>query len=218
MNTQTPIDPELLTQLRGIPTPILGDCMDRLPGCVGLRAYYKGPRMAGPALTVQTAPGDNLAIHQALEVVRPGEVIVVDAGGVTDRALVGEIMKLLAQKRQAAGFVIDGAIRDVEAYMDDDFPCFARAVIHRGPYKNGPGRTGVPINLGGQVISPGDIVVGDADGVLAFPSAQLEPLLASARLQIEKEESIIQSIQDGTYNGDYAKPALLRKSGEGFTS
>ena len=95
--------------------------------------------MLGTAFTVRTRPGDNLAIHQALELVGPGDVIVVDGGGDETRALVGEIMKTIAQYRGAAGYVIDGAIRDADAIADDDFPCFARAAIHRGPYKSGPG-------------------------------------------------------------------------------
>lgn len=149
---------------------------------------------------------DNLAIHQALEIVRPGDVIVVDGGRATDRALVGEIMKVLAQTRQVAGFVIDGAIRDVEAYREDDFPCFARAVIHRGPYKNGPGRIGVPVQVGGTVIAPGDVVVGDADGVVAFPVSEVAGLLEAAAVHLHQEEKILAAIRDGIYDGAYAKP------------
>ena len=138
---------------------------------MGLRQYHRSGRLVGTAFTVRTRPGDNLAIHKALELVGPGDVIVVDGGGDESRALVGEIMKNIAEHRGAAGYVIDGAIRDVAAFAASDFPCFARAVIHRGPYKSGPGEINVPVSIGGSVVSPGDIVVGDEDGVLSFPAA-----------------------------------------------
>ena len=124
---------------------VISDNLDRLPGVVGLQPFHRSGRMAGTALTVRTRAGDNLAVHHALELVKPGDVIVVDGGGDITRALVGEIMKDIALHRGAAGFVIDGAIRDVAAFRASDFPCFARGVIHRGPYKTGPGAINVPV-------------------------------------------------------------------------
>src|SRR6478735_6508597 len=97
------------------PTCIISDNLARLPGAVGLRPFHRGGRLVGTAFTVRTRPGDNLAIHQALELVGPGDVIVVDGGGDETRALVGEIMKSIAEYRGAAGYVIDGAIRDAAA-------------------------------------------------------------------------------------------------------
>ncbi|MET4233889.1 RraA family protein [Bradyrhizobium sp. LA6.10] len=159
----------------------------------------------GTAFTVRTRPGDNLAIHRALELVGPGDVIVVDGGGDETRALVGEIMKNIAQWRKAEGYVIDGAIRDVAAFAADDFPCYARAVIHRGPYKNGPGEINVPVTIGGSVISPGDIVVGDEDGVVSFPAAGAAALLEAVRAQVAREEETMKAIREGRYQGSYGK-------------
>lgn len=184
----------------------ISDNMARLPAAVGLRPFHAGGTMAGTALTVRTRPGDNLAIHQALDLLRPGDVLVVDGGGDPSRALVGEIMKALAQRRGCAGFVIDGAIRDADAFARDAFPCFARAAIHAGPYKSGPGEINVPVSVGGMVVAPGDIVVGDADGVVAFPAAAGPALLEATRRQEEQEAAILRSIADGTYAGSYAKP------------
>ncbi|MFK8253043.1 RraA family protein [Ancylobacter terrae] len=195
----------LVDAFRAIPTSILSDNLDRLSGPVGIGPYYSGARMCGRALTVRTRGGDNLFIHKALEIVRPGEVIVVDGAGDVGRALIGEIMKEIALSRGAAGFVIDGAIRDVEAFRDSDFPCFARSVIHRGPYKNGPGQINVPVALGGWVVSPGDIVVGDADGVVSFSLEEAPALLARAHAQIRREEAAIASIRAGLYDGAYAR-------------
>ena len=152
--------PDLIEAFRGAPTSVISDNLARLPGAVGLRPFHRGSKLVGIAFTVRTRPGDNLAIHKALELVGPGDVIVVDGGGDETRALVGEIMKTIAEYRGAAGYVIDGAIRDVAAFAASDFPCFARTAIHRGPYKSGPGEINVPVSIGGSVISPGDIVVG----------------------------------------------------------
>lgn len=196
---------ELIEGLRNAPTAVISDNLGRLPGSVGLRAFHRGAKLVGTAFTVRTRPGDNLAIHQALELVGPGDVIVVDGGGDETRALVGEIMKEIAEWRKAEGFVIDGAIRDVAAFATSDFPCYARAVTHRGPYKNGPGEINVPVSIGGCVISPGDIVVGDEDGLVSFPADNAATLLASVQAQIAREEQMIKTIREGRYEGTYAR-------------
>ena len=208
--------PVHIQAFRGKPTSVISDNLNRLPGPVGLRPFHSGPQLLGRALTVRTRAGDNLAIHQALELVKPGDVVVVvDGGGDTSRALVGEIMKAIAEKRGATGFVIDGAIRDCAAFAN--FPCYARAAIHRGPYKNGPGEINVPVSVGGCVIIPGDIVVGDEDGVVIFSPEKAEQLLATVDAQIAREGQIIQSIADGTYKGAYGATSKS-KSLEGKTN
>lgn len=196
---------DLIEGFRNAPTSIISDNLARLPGAVGLKPYHRSGRLIGAAFTVRTRPGDNLAIHRALELVGPGDVVVVDGGGDETRALVGEIMKNIAQWRKAEGYVIDGAIRDVAAFAADDFPCFARAVIHRGPYKNGPGEINVPVAIGGSVISPGDIVVGDEDGVVSFPAAGAAALLEAVRVQIRREDDTLKAIREGRYQGAYGK-------------
>ncbi|MBA4221900.1 MAG: methyltransferase [Methylobacterium sp.] len=196
---------DIASQFTEIATALISDNLERLPGAIGLRPFHNGRHMVGVALTVRTRPGDNLAIHQVLELVKPGDVIVVDGGGAVDRALVGEIMVAIAAKRGARGFVLDGAIRDAAALGIGDFPVFARAAIHRGPYKSGPGEINLPVSIGGQVIFPGDIVVGDADGVVGFAPAQAEALLVAARAQAAKEAEMMRSIAAGTYKGAYAR-------------
>ena len=199
-------DSNLIEAFRAAPTSVISDNLDRLTGAVGLRPFHRGnARMVGTAFTVRTRPGDNLAIHKALELVGPGDVIVVDGGGDDSRALVGEIMKTIAEHRGAAVYVIDGAIRDVGAFESSEFPCFARSVIHRGPYKNGPGAINVPVSVGGAVFSPGDIVVGDEDGVVAFPPSIATDLLQAVQAQIEREEQTLQAIREGRYQGSYGR-------------
>ncbi len=197
--------PALIEAFRTAPTSIISDNLSRLPGAVGLRPFHRGGQLVGVAFTVRTRPGDNLAIHKALEIVGPGDVIVVDGGGDETRALIGEIMLNIAQYRGAAGYVIDGAIRDASAIAASDFPVFARATIHRGPYKSGPGEINVPVSIGGSVISPGDIVVGDEDGVVAFSQAIAPALLEAVQTQIKREADTIVAIREGRYQGSYGK-------------
>ncbi len=182
-----PVDPDLVREYSGVATLIISDNLERVPGAVGLLPYHSGGPMIGTAVTVKTRNGDNLAIHAALRVARPGDVIVVDGGGDTSQALIGEIILAHAESLGVAGFVIDGAIRDVGAIRTSSMPCYARGVTHRGPYKNGPGAINVPVSIGGLIISPGDLVVGDEDGVVALPGEVARAILPAVRAQEEQE-------------------------------
>ena len=150
--------------------------MDRLHGAVGLRpvpATLGDTRLVGPALTVLTRPGDNLVVHKALDLARPGYVIVVDGAGDETRALVGDLLCRYAAARGVAGLVVDGAVRDIRDLATLGLPVFARSVSHLGPFKNGPGEIGVPISVGGMAVTAGDLVVGDDDGVVAVSALSL---------------------------------------------
>jgi regulator of RNase E activity RraA len=199
---------DLVAAFKHSSTAIISDNLDRLPGAIGIRPFHQVKEvMVGPALTVRVAAGDNLAIHKALDLVKPGDVVVVDGDGDISRALVGEIMMTIAQVRGAAGFVINGAIRDLNAFTQSGFPCFARAAIHRGPFKNGPGDVNGKVSIGGLIVEPGDIVVGDDDGIVAFPQAIAADLLKAVRVQEAREEEILRSIRDGSYTGAYGTKA-----------
>ncbi len=190
-------DAALLEALRGVATSLLSDNMARLSGTVGLAAYHRPKPMAGTAVTVRTRAGDNLAIHRAFDFCRPGDVLVVDGGGDLIQALIGEIMATYAESLGVQGMVIDGAIRDVGSIRARDFPVYARGVTHRGPYKNGPGEINVPVVVGGMAVQPGDIVVGDEDGVLAIPPGQVAQVLEQARAQGEREAATLRAIAEG---------------------
>jgi len=195
---------ELLAGFARTSTSIISDCLDRLPGAP-LRPFHRiEGTMAGTALTVKVPCGDNRAIHQALELLQPGQVLVVDGGGDVSRALMGDIMSAIAEKRGAAGVVVDGAIRDLATIGKGVFPVFARAGYHRGPYKNGPGEINVPVCIGGMIVAPGDIVVGDHDGIVAFPAAQARSLLQRCHATERKEAEMLAQIAAGTYKGAYA--------------
>ncbi|NTF08915.1 RraA family protein [Agrobacterium rubi] len=196
----------LFDGFRSTATALISDNLNRLPAGNGLRPFHKpNGLMIGRALTVRVAAGDNKHIHLALDMVKPGDVIVVDGDGETTRALIGGIMVAIAKSRGAAGFVLHGAVRDTDEIGSDTFPVFAHAAIHRGPYKNGPGYINVSVALNGMVVSPGDIVVGDRDGVVAFTQEEAPALLEATLAQARKEEEIMAQIAAGTYKGAYAK-------------
>ncbi|MDM0004836.1 RraA family protein [Variovorax sp. J22G73] len=191
-STPAAAPPEMLAAFQKVATPHISDNLQRLSGIVGLRRFHRQRKLVGTAITVKTRPGDNLLIYKALMDATPGHVLVVDGGGDTTNALVGELIMLYAQQRGCTGIVIDGAIRDAAAFHDADFPCHARAAIHRGPYKNGPGAVNVPVCVGGQVVHPGDMVVGDEDGIVTFSQAEA-PRLLEAVAQTERFEAAIKA-------------------------
>ena len=208
----------LLAALAEMVTPHLSDCMGRTQGASGaLRPMYSGAgtaaqkTMCGPAFTVKTAPGDNLMVHKALDIAEPGDVIVVDAGGAIDQAIIGEIMSRYGASRKLGGMVIDGAIRDAAALSGSDFPIFARAAVHKGPYKDGPGQIGVPVSIGGMVVMPGDIMVGDADGLVAVGQHEAEALLKAARAVRVKEDATMKEIDEGRLDRAWVDAALKAK-------
>jgi regulator of RNase E activity RraA len=201
--------------LRGMPSSVIGDVMGRLVGSTGLRPVNRTPvTVCGNAVTVSVRAGDNLLIHKALELLQPGDVLVVDGEGDISRALVGEIMMTIARVRGAVGFVMDGAIRDVEAFEQHRFPCWARGVNLRGPYKDGPGTINRPVNVGGMQVKPGDIIVGDSDGLVAVSPDEALAVAQQAGEKIAQEQATIQSILDGSYAAPWVDQALQQK---GFT-
>lgn len=150
-------------------------------------------------------------VHKAMELAQPGDVIVVDAGGETSQAIIGELMQKYAIARGIAGFVIDGAIRDLAALAAEEFPVYARGITHRGPYKDGPGEINVPISVGGMVVNPGDILVGDEDGLLAIPQDEAERVIEMAMRKSVEEANTLKSIAAGTVNKDWIDRTLKQK-------
>lgn len=199
--------------LRGLPTSVIGDVMGgRLIGTTALRPVNRSSVSAcGNALTVRVRAGDNLLIHKALELLQSGDVLVVDGEGDVSRALVGEIMMTTARVRGAVAFVMDGAIRDAEAFEEHSFPCWACGVSLRGPYKDGPGSINVPISVGGMLVRPGDVIVGDNDGVVAVPAALAGEVATKARAKVAQEKETIAAILRGTYSSAWVDEALSKK-------
>jgi RraA family protein len=191
----------------------LCDSMGRTHNAAGgtLRPMHRGGILCGPALTVHTAPGDNLLIHKAIDLAQAGDVIVVDGGGALDAALIGDIMTSYALTRGVAGFVIDGAVRDTEDLAARDLPVYARGVSPRGPTREGPGEINVAVSIGGTVVHPGDIVVGDADGLVFVPAAQANAVLAAVNSLLAKERALLDSIAQGKADRRWVDETLRAK-------
>lgn len=180
----------LVDRLRKLPTANIGDAMRRLGVMdAGIKPIWQGAALAGTAYTVWTRPGDNLGVHEALQHVRPGDVIVVNGGADESRALIGELIAGRAKARGVVGFVIDGAVRDAEGLAEYGMPVFARAVTPAGPYKDGPFTTCVDVAVAGVAVRPGEIVVGDADGVVVVPLGDAELIVKEAEAKHAAEQA-----------------------------
>jgi RraA family protein len=194
------ISPELIVKYREIPAAVVGDCMNRIQATpASIRAMHAGGTvLAGPAYTVKTRPGDNLFIHKAIDQAQPGDVIVVDAGGALDNALVGEMMLTHAETRGIAGVIIYGAIRDSGHVRNHTFPVYAAGVTLRGPFQSGPGHTNITISLGSMTIEPGDLLLGDDDGVICIPFNEAEALYPDALKRFQGENAQRDRVRNGT--------------------
>ncbi len=155
-----------------------------------LKPLDRGSRLVGQALTVDCRPSDNLVLHLAVTKARPGDVLVVDSKGFTTAGPWGDILTLAAQQAGIAGLVIDGAVRDSASIIETGFPVFARGLSIYGTLKNQPGTVNQPILCGGQCIRPGDVVVGDADGLVVIAADELDAVVA-ASVERERKEAMI---------------------------
>jgi len=177
--------------LANLATSLISDAYgDRLLGTVGLSSYNTGHiQVVGSALTVKVSDGDNLFVHKALDLAAPNDILVIDGGGDISRALVGELMATRARTLGALAFVVDGAIRDVDFFINNEFLCWAKGVCLRGPYKNGPGQINAPVVVGGMLVNPGDIICGDRDGLIAIPPHLAEQVAQAANEKKQLEEA-----------------------------
>lgn len=194
-----------------IPVANISDSMARMSAAgARLRPLHRGGKLAGPALTVKSRPGDNLMVHKALDLAEPGDIVVVDAGGDLSNAIIGELMVAHAIRRGLGGIVIHGAVRDLDAIQSGSFPVFAAGVTHRGPYKDGPGEINVPIAIDGMVIAPGDLIVGDSDGLLCVAYEDMAAVYAAAKAKNDAEVAQMAAIQAGSSERGWIDAALQR--------
>jgi regulator of RNase E activity RraA len=192
------VDAALVKKYREIPVANISDSMSRMTaGGARLRPMHAGGVMCGPALTVKTRPGDNLMVHKALDLAEAGDVLVVDAGGDLTNSIIGELMTAVAAGKRLGGIVINGAVRDYASIKAGKFPVFAVGVTHRGPYKDGPGEINVPIAIDGMVIEPGDLIIGDDDGLLCVPFDAVEDVYAKAHAKHASEAETVRKIAAG---------------------
>lgn len=189
------VSPDLVRQAAELPASILADVYGRR-GTVNGRVAALAPtmRVAGPALTVEVRPGDNLMIHAALSIAKPGDVIIVDGKGDRTCALIGEIMASQAMALGVAGMVLDAAVRDTEALRAMGFPVWSVGANPCGPTKSVSGLVNHPICVGGVTVNPGDLVVGDADGVTVIERERVAEMIELGRKKVASERKRLDGI------------------------
>ncbi len=211
------VSADVVHDFKHLPVANVSDVMSRMTaGGARLRPFHAGGNLAGPALTVKTRPGDNLMVHKALQMAEAGDVIVVDAGGDLTNAIIGELMLAHAEQIGLAGIVIDGAIRDSAAIRASRLPVYAAGVTHRGPYKDGPGEVNVPISIDGMVIQPGDLVIGDEDGLLCVPYADVAAIYRAAKAKQEAEEGMMAETRKGNVKKPWVDQRLKELGWDGL--
>jgi regulator of RNase E activity RraA len=147
-------------------------------------------------------------VHKAVDMAARGDVLVIDAGGQTDRAIIGGLLGSYAQNRAIAGIVLDGAVRDLSELAGLDIPIFARGVSHLGPYKDGPGLIRGNVAIGGTAVSQGDLVVGDEDGIVFVPRHRVADVLAAAEAVVERERIATLAINDDSWDRSWVDAGL----------
>jgi 4-hydroxy-4-methyl-2-oxoglutarate aldolase len=203
------VDKTLVNRARQVQAAVLCDVAGRR-GTMNSRIRALDPKMTvcGPAFTVEVRPGDNLMFHVALALAQPGDVIVVDGKADETCALFGELMVAQAEAAGLGGFVVDAASRDTATLADGTFPVFSTGTNPCGPTKGLSGRLSIPVSVGGVAVSPGDLVVGDVDGVVVIPRSDVEAVLEAASKKLAAEKQRIEEITAGILVSPWLNDAL----------
>ena len=211
-------DPEIMEQFKEIPASNTADVMNRscaMNPRIRLVSSPKAQMMVGPAYTVKCRAGDNLTLHAALNFCHEGDVLVVSNEEDDTRSLIGEVMMAyLRFTKKIAGIIVDGPIRDIDEIRHWDFPVYATGTTPGGPYKEGPGEINVPVACGGLMVYPGDIILGDPDGVIAIPKKDAAQILEEARKFKAADEKKLEAAKNGTSNRAWVEKSLADKDFE----
>ena len=204
------LDEGLMRQLALFETPDISDLLNRLYSVDSAICCLTGDhhRLCGPVCTVKVYPGDNLMVHKVLDVARPGDVVVIDAYGSRQNAVLGDIICTKAKHRGIAGFVVDGLIRDLPGILELDFPVFARGTTPIGPLHRGPGEINYPIACGGRVVNPGDVLVADASGIVVVPRNIAEELVDRLERNREANVAYLAAVQRGQFSNAWVDQVL----------
>jgi RraA family protein len=208
------LDPDLMQRFTEFPTPDISDLLNRLyavdPSIMRLTCNHH--QLCGPACTVKVFPGDNLMVHKALDVAKPGDVVVVDAHGSSMNAVLGDLISTKAKHRGISGFIVDGYVRDLPDIVELDFPVFARGATPIGPLHRGPGEINYPVCCGGVVVNPGDLVVADGAGVVIIPQEIAAELLHRLQDQKTTMAAYLAGVKRGEFSNDWVD-RILEASG-----
>lgn len=194
-------DPELVAAFEGVPSSIVSDVTGNVRFAMdsGIKPVYEGADLAGSAVTVKVEPGDNLIIHKAITMAEPGDVLVIDANGYVETGHLGELMCASCKSNDLSGVVIDGAIRDRIDIAEMEFPVYARGVHPQGPLKQNAGSINVTVTCGEVSVNPGDILVGDDEGVTVVPKESAERVLEDSREKMTAEGNTRELVDEGEY-------------------
>lgn len=189
---------ELLKLVRNFSTPALSDGLNKT-GTMDheVKPIWEGCKIVGPALTVKCSPSDNLMLHKAISMIQPGDILVVDTGHSADFAVMGELMATAAMKMKVGGIVVDGAVRDIAELKEIKSPIFTKYVVPSVGSKDGPGEINTEICCGGVVVHPGDIIVGDDNGVVVIPPDLVEGIVEGTRKKLAYEKNRMKEIEAG---------------------
>ena len=194
-------DRKMIELFRNAPAANVADATSRLFAMdARISPLGKSKRLLGPALTVKSSMADNFIFHKALSLAKEGDIIVVNSCGDTNYSVCGDVMYRYAISRGVAGFIVDGCVRDLDFLQEHDFPVFAIGATPRGPYKNPVGEINTDISCGGQVVHPGDIVLGDADGVVVIRKDDAIAVNEKVVSIIEKEQLMTDLIEQGRWD------------------
>ncbi|TSO26421.1 RraA family protein [Lactobacillus sp. LL6] len=207
-------NPEIVAAFKKLPASNVADCMQRNSAMHPRIKLMSKPKseMAGAAFTVHNRAGDNLAIYAALRYCNEGDVLVITNEGDNTRSLIGEVMmSYLRDQKKIAGIVIDGPIRDIDNLQNWDFPIYARDTTPGGPYKEGPGEINVPVACGNISVNPGDIILGDSDGVICIPRRDAAALLPKAQAFHQKDDEKLIAFSNGNVDLSWVDESLKDK-------
>jgi RraA family protein len=201
--------PNLAKLFQNFETPDISDILNRMyTMSPDIRNLVNGASIAGPACTVKVFPGDNLMIHKALDVAKPGDIVVVDTSGSQRNAVLGDLIANKAKHRGIAGFVIDGLIRDLPGVIDAGLPIYARGVTPFGPLHRGPGELNYSISCGGIVVNPGDIIVADCSGIAVVRREFAEDTIMRLRAHKARMDQYVKDVKDGKFSNAWVDEQL----------
>ena len=205
------LDVELMQNLAQFNTPDISDLLNRLYAVDSeIRCLSGSFPLCGPACTVKVYPGDNLMVHKALDIAKPGDIVVIDGRGCRSNALLGDIVCTKARHRGLQAFVVDGLVRDLPGIKEIGFPVYARGTTAIGPLHRGPGEINYPISCGGVVINPGDVIVADEAGMVAVPQDVVLSVVTILLKQREENRSYLAAVKRGAFTNEWVDNLLER--------
>ncbi len=201
--------PQLVSMFREFETPDISDILNRMYTMSSqLTNLVNDVPLVGPAVTVKVFPGDNLMVHKALDVAQPGDVLVVDTGGSTVNAVLGDLVANKAKHRGIAGFVVDGLVRDLPGLIEVGLPVYARGVTPFGPLHRGPGELNYAVSCGGIVVNPGDIIVGDRSGIAVIRREVAGDTVMRLRAHRARMQQYVADVKAGKFSNEWVDRQL----------